>query len=94
MDRQSADFALDSSNASDHDFVIILGAFAEDPMARIFSISLVFLMVTSRAFGGGAVDPGSTPCKDYENVSHQYLVDIVTMFHRALKADPKFGSLS
>ena len=40
-----------------------------------------------------AVDTATATCKDYENGSHQDMVNIVAAFHQALKADPNFGSL-
>jgi hypothetical protein len=40
------------------------------------------------------VEKATATCKDYENGSHQDMVDIVAAFHQALKADPNFGSLS
>jgi hypothetical protein len=42
--------------------------------------------------GAQSIRPAT--CKDYENGSHQDMVDIVAAVHQALKADPNFGSLS
>jgi hypothetical protein len=53
-----------------------------------------FLMSAFPAFGGSAVGTATATCKDYENGSHQDMVDIVAAVHQALKADPNFGSLS
>jgi hypothetical protein len=41
-----------------------------------------------------SIDTAKSTCKDYENGSHKQMMDIVAAFHRALKGDPKFGSLS
>jgi hypothetical protein len=70
-------------------------AFAlEGQMTRILAVVFAFLIPAFPAFGGGAFNTATTTCKDYENGSHQEMVDIVATFHQALKGDPKFGSLS
>jgi hypothetical protein len=66
----------------------------EGQMARILAVLFAFLMSAFPAFGGSTVDTATATCKDYENGSHQDMVDIVAAFHQALKADPNFGSLS
>jgi hypothetical protein len=66
----------------------------EGQMARILAVLFAFLMSAFPAFGGSAVDTATATCKDYENGSHQDMVDIVAAFHKALKADPNFGFLS
>jgi ABC-type transporter MlaC component len=65
----------------------------EGQMARILAVLFV-LMFAFAAFGASAVDTATATCKDYENGSHQDMVDIVAAFQQALKADPKFRSLS
>jgi hypothetical protein len=66
----------------------------EGQMARILAVLFAFLMSAFPAFGGSAVGTATATCKDYENGSHQDMVDIVAAVHQALKADPNFGSLS
>ena len=66
----------------------------EGQIARILAVLFAFLMSAFPAFGGSSVDTATATCKDYENGSHQDMVDIVAAFHQALKADPNFGSLS
>jgi hypothetical protein len=62
-------------------------------MARILAVLFAFLVSAFPALGGSAVDTATATCKDYENGSHQDMVNIVAAFHQALKADPNFGSL-
>ena len=63
-------------------------------MARILAVLFAFLGLAFPAFGGGTVDTATATCKNYENGSHQDMVDIVAAFHQALKADPNFGSFT
>jgi hypothetical protein len=73
----------------------LISAFArQGQMAGTLAALFCFLTPVFPAFGGGAVDTTTTTCKDYENGSHQDMVDIVAAFHQDLKADPNFGSLN
>jgi hypothetical protein len=65
----------------------------EGHMARILAVLFAFLVSAFPALGGSAVDTATATCKDYENGSHQDMVNIVAAFHQALKANPNFGSL-
>jgi hypothetical protein len=53
----------------------------EGQMARILAVLFAFLMSAFPAFSGSAVDTATATCKDYENGSHQDMVDIVAAFH-------------
>ena len=63
-------------------------------MTRISAALFALLVPALPALAGGPLDTATATCKDYENGSHQEMVDIVAAFHQALKADPNFGSLS
>jgi hypothetical protein len=56
-------------------------------MARILAVWFAFFMPAFPAFGGNAVDMATATCKDYENGSHQDMVDIVAAFHQVGSRD-------
>jgi hypothetical protein len=59
-------------------------------MARALVLLFAVFMSALPAFGGGAVDTATVTCKDYQNGTHQDMMDILA----ALKATPTFGALS
>jgi hypothetical protein len=51
-------------------------------MARILAVLFGFRMSAFPSFAGSAVDTATATCRDYENGSHQDMVDIVAAFSR------------
>jgi len=62
-------------------------------MVRLLALSVSSAVLALPAFAAGTVDPATVTCKEYNQSSHQGMVDINAAMHEALKNDPKLGAL-